>query len=199
MGVIRVVLTDLDGVIRRWPASQFQSVEDAYGLERGSLSRAAFDKPLLTDAITGAITDAQWRKQIARLLGSQTDPATAASAVAAWSTSPGEVDAFDFIINSSAIGCAKPSPSAAKAISGADASTNTRYDAAVALAKRSSLSMIVRKTWMPRSTSDSMATSSNTLPRRTHPGTSVARMRPDPRRKPSARLTSLRVLPGKLG
>ena len=102
---------------------------------------------LLTDAITGAITDAQWRKQIARLLGSQTDPATAASAVAVWSTSPGEVDAvtlgvlhvarsaaalglvtnattrladdlsrlglhdaFDFIINSSAIGCAKPSP-----------------------------------------------------------------------------------------
>ena len=109
MGVIRVVLTDLDGVIRRWPASQFQSVEDAYGLERGSLSRAAFDKPLLTDAITGAITDAQWRKQIARLLGSQTDPATAASAVAAWSTSPGEVDTVDFIINSSAIGCAKPS------------------------------------------------------------------------------------------
>ena len=146
MGVIRVVLTDLDGVIRRWPASQFESAEDTYGLERGSLSRAAFDKPLLTDAITGAITDAQWRKQIARLLASQTDPGTAASAVAAWSTSPGEVetaalgvqqaarsaaalglvtnattrladdlsrlgldDAFDFVINSSAIGCAKPS------------------------------------------------------------------------------------------
>ena len=152
MGVIRVVLTDLDGVIRRWPASQFQSVEDAYGLERGSLSRAAFDKPLLTDAITGAITDAQWRKQIARLLGSQTDPATAASAVAAWSTSPGEVDTFDFIINSSAIGCAKPSP----------CFYEHARDAAVVPAKRCSLSMIARKTWMPRSTSDSTATSTAT-------------------------------------
>ena len=38
MGVIRVVLTDLDGVIRRWPATQFSSVEDAYGLPRGCMA-----------------------------------------------------------------------------------------------------------------------------------------------------------------
>ena len=146
MGVIRVVLTDLDGVIRRWPATQFSSVEDAYGLPRGCMARAAFHKSLLTDAITGAVTDAEWRKRIAARLGAQFDPAAAAAAVAAWSMSAGDVDtgtlkvlqaarsaaalglvsnattrlagdlsrlsiagAFDFIVNSSAIGCAKPS------------------------------------------------------------------------------------------
>ena len=144
--MIRVVLTDLDGVIRLWPAPLAQSVEDRYGLERGSLARAAFDEAILGDAITGRFTDSEWREQIVRRLGSRTDPATAAAAVAEWASSPGVVEpavlgvlqtarsvaalglvtnattrlaedlsrlaldhAFDFIINSSAIGCAKPS------------------------------------------------------------------------------------------
>ena len=148
MGVIRVVLTDLDGVVRRWPATQFSSVEDAHGLPRGCMARTAFHATLLADAITGAVTDAEWRRRIAARLGTQFDPAAAAAAVAAWSESVGEVesatlavlqaarpavavglvsnattrladdlsrlgiaDAFDFIVNSSAIGCAKPSAS----------------------------------------------------------------------------------------
>lgn len=146
MGVTRVVLTDLDGVVRRWPATQFSSVEGAHGLPRGCMARAAFHEPLLTDAISGIVTDAEWRRRIAARLGTQFDPAAAAAAVAAWSESVGEVesatldvlqaarpavalglvsnattrladdlsrlgiaDAFDFIVNSSAIGCAKPS------------------------------------------------------------------------------------------
>ena len=146
LGVIRVVLTDFDGVIRLWPAPFTESVEDRYGLERGSLARAAFDETILNNAVTGRVTDTEWRAQITRRLGSHTDPATAATAVAVWSASPGVVDAaalgvlqtarsvavlglvrnattrladdlarlalddvFDFIINSSAIGCAKPS------------------------------------------------------------------------------------------
>ena len=118
MGVIRVVLTDLDGVIRRWPATQFSSVEDAYGLPRGCMARAAFHKSLLTDAITGAVTDAEWRKRIraaARLYG----PCGIAAALGLVSNATtrlaGDLSrlsiagAFDFIVNSSAIGCAKPS------------------------------------------------------------------------------------------
>ena len=145
MGVIRVVLTDLDGVVRRWPATQFSSVEDAHGLPRGCMAAAAFHESLLTDAITGVVTDAEWRRRIAARLGTQFDPA-AAAAVAAWSEGVGEVEsatlavlqaarpavalglvsnattrladdlsrlgiagAFDFIVNSSAVGCAKPS------------------------------------------------------------------------------------------
>jgi putative hydrolase of the HAD superfamily len=144
--MIRVVLTDLDGVVRRWPATQFSSVEDAHGLPRGSMARAAFHETLLTDAITGVVTDAEWRRRIAARLGTQFDPAASAAAVAEWSMSAGEVhtgtlavlqsarsaaplglvsnattrlsddlsrlriaDAFDFIVNSSAIGCHKPS------------------------------------------------------------------------------------------
>ena len=144
--MIRVVLTDFDGVIRQWPAPFAQSIEDRYGLERGSLARAAFAETILDDAITGRVSDSEWRERIALRLGSHTDPATAAAAVAAWSASPGEVepgalsvlqkarsvaalglvtnatsrladdlsrlgldDAFEFIVNSAAIGCAKPS------------------------------------------------------------------------------------------
>lgn len=92
MGVTRVVLTDLDGVVRRWPATQFSSVEFAHGLPRGCMARAAFHQPLLTDAISGIVTDAEWRRRIAARLGTQFDPAAAAAAVAAWSESVGEVE-----------------------------------------------------------------------------------------------------------
>ena len=146
MTAIRVVLTDFDGVIRHWPAAVTASVEDRHGLQRGSLPRAAFDPSILDDAITGRVTDSEWRSEVARRLGVETDEATARSAVAAWSTSRGVVDqavlrvlqaarsvaalglvtnattrldddlarlglsdAFDFVVNSSAVGCAKPS------------------------------------------------------------------------------------------
>lgn len=146
MNTTKVVLTDFDGVIRHWPSAVTASIEDRYGLKRGSLPRTAFDPSLLDDAITGRMTDSEWRSEVARRLGSETDPDTARSAVAAWSTSRGEVDqavlqvlqaarrvaalglvtnattrldddlarlgltdAFDFVVNSSAVGCAKPS------------------------------------------------------------------------------------------
>ena len=146
MTAIRVVLTDFDGVIRHWPAAVTASVEDRHGLQRGSLARTAFDPSILDDAITGRVTDSEWRSEVARRLGAETDEATARSAVTAWSTSRGVVDqavlrvlqaarsvaalglvtnattrldddlarlglsdAFDFVVNSSAVGCAKPS------------------------------------------------------------------------------------------
>ena len=77
MGVVRVLLTDLDGVVRRWPATQFSSVEDAHRLPRGCMARAAFHESLLTDA--------EWRKRIAARLAAQFDPVAAEAAVAAWS------------------------------------------------------------------------------------------------------------------
>ena len=146
MTAIRVVLTDFDGVIRHWPPAVTASVEDRHGLQRGSLARAAFDPSILDDAITGRVTDSEWRSEVARRLGLETDEATARSAVTTWSTSRGVVDqavlrvlqaarsvaalglvtnattrldddlarlglsdAFDFVVNSSAVGCAKPS------------------------------------------------------------------------------------------
>ena len=144
MSTIRVVLTDFDGVVRHWPSAVTASIEDRYGLKRGSLPRTAFDPSILDDAITGRMTDSAWRSEVARRLGSETDAATAQAAVDAWSASRGEVDeavlqvlqgvrcvaalglvtnattrlnddlarlglseAFDFVVNSSAVGCAK--------------------------------------------------------------------------------------------
>ena len=140
------MLTDFDGVVRHWPPDVTASVEDQHGLQRGSLARTAFDPAILDDAITGRVTDSEWRSEIARRLAAMTDADTARSAVAAWSTGRGVVDqaalrvlhaarsvvalglvtnattrldddlarlglsdAFDFVVNSSAIGCAKPS------------------------------------------------------------------------------------------
>lgn len=140
------MLTDFDGVVRHWPAEVTASIEDRHGLHRGSLARTAFDPSILDDAITGRMTDAEWRSEVARRLVAETDAATARSAVAAWSTGRGVVDqaalrvlqaarsvaalglvtnattrldddlarlgmsdSFDFVVNSSAVGCAKPS------------------------------------------------------------------------------------------
>lgn len=140
------MLTDFDGVVRHWPAAVTASVEDRHGLQRGSLARAAFDPSILNDAITGRMTDSEWRSEVQRRLQADTDAATARSAVSAWSTGRGVVDggalqvlqaarsvaalglvtnattrldddlarlglsdAFDFVVNSSTIGCAKPS------------------------------------------------------------------------------------------
>ena len=140
------MLTDFDGVVRHWPASDAASIEDRHGLRRGSLARTAFSPFILDGAITGLLTDAEWRSEVARRLATETDVDTARSAVAAWSTSRGVVDqtalrvlqaarsvaalglatnattrldddlarlglsdAFDFVVNSSAVGCAKPS------------------------------------------------------------------------------------------
>ena len=139
-------MTDFDGVVRHWPPDDTASVEDRHGLHRGSLARTAFDPSILDDAITGRMTDAEWRSEVARRLGAETDADTARSAVAAWSTGRGVVDqtalsvlqaarsvaalglvtnattrlhddlarlgltdAFDFVVNSAAVGCAKPS------------------------------------------------------------------------------------------
>ena len=146
MNAIKVVLTDFDGVIRHWPSAVTASIEDRHGLPRGSLAKTAFDPSILHDAITGRMTDAEWRNEVARRLEAETGAATARSAVAAWSTGRGIVDqaalrvlqtvrsaaalglvtnattrldddlarlgltdAFDFVVNSSAVGCAKPS------------------------------------------------------------------------------------------
>lgn len=139
-------MTDFDGVVRHWPAAVTASIEDRHGLPRGSLAKTAFDPSILDDAITGRLTDSEWRSQVSRRLATQTDTATARSAVAAWSAGRGVVDqaalrvlqtarsvaalglvtnattrldddlarlglsdSFDFVVNSSAVGCAKPS------------------------------------------------------------------------------------------
>lgn len=90
--MIQALLTDLDGVIRRWDPAIEPQAEQATGLPSGALRQAAFVPDLLHAAITGQITDERWRAQVAARLQVMFPTADAAQAVALWSVSAGEVD-----------------------------------------------------------------------------------------------------------
>jgi putative hydrolase of the HAD superfamily len=75
--MVDVALFDLDGVVRRFP-------NDAAWADVWSV---AFDPGLLDAAVTGKITDEEWRAEVLRRLGPDS-----ADQVAAWSASCGEVN-----------------------------------------------------------------------------------------------------------
>lgn len=87
----RALLIDLDGVIRHWEEPE-ESVETRFGLPASSIATIAFTPELLLPAITGGVTDAQWRSSVAQQLARNFQGCDAAGAVANWSASPGEVD-----------------------------------------------------------------------------------------------------------
>jgi putative hydrolase of the HAD superfamily len=141
----KALLVDLDGVVRRWPASD-ELIEDAHGLPRGVIRRIAFAPDLLSLAITGQITDQEWRQRVAdRLQLEFSLGSVSIDVVKKWSQIIGEVDwetvsilrqcdasirrglvtnatsrlegdlarlriadEFDFVVNSSEVGIAKP-------------------------------------------------------------------------------------------
>ena len=71
------MLFDLDGVVRRFPGSAAWPEVPA----------VAFAPGLLDEAVTGRITDEEWRAEVLRRLGSES-----AASVAAWTASCGEVN-----------------------------------------------------------------------------------------------------------
>lgn len=87
----RAVLCDVDGVLRHWPPAD--DLELAHGLPLGTLAATAFVPERLIPAITGRITDEQWRadieKAVAAICGA---PAIAQAFVAAWSDQLPTVD-----------------------------------------------------------------------------------------------------------
>jgi len=90
--LLRAVVVDLDGVLRRWDPAVIADAEAAHGLPVGALAAAAFDPELLSVAMTGQISDGQWRDQVAGELAGRFGRAAAAGAVSRWSASAGEVD-----------------------------------------------------------------------------------------------------------
>ena len=90
--MIKAVLTDLDGVVRKWDPEIFQQAEAAAGLPRDALPNMAFEPDLLLRATTGRITDASWRTEVAERLRVRFPDADAAEAVRLWSRSSGEID-----------------------------------------------------------------------------------------------------------
>lgn len=85
-------MIDLDGVLRIWDASIIVDAEAAHGLPPGRLREAVFDDiSLLHRAITGEITDEEWREQIAAGLEASFGPG-GRRAVLEWSRPAGRVD-----------------------------------------------------------------------------------------------------------
>ena len=84
-----VLVLDLGGVLRRWDPAIMREAEDLAGLEHGALVAAVFDdRDLLRDAVTGVISDDEWRTEIAHRLARSSGSA-AAAAVASWSEPAG--------------------------------------------------------------------------------------------------------------
>ena len=87
----KTLLIDLDGVLRQWNDSDIPA-EMAFGLPANEIAAVAFSPSLLTPAITGVITDQEWRARIAQELERRHEGCLAHVAVARWSQSPGTVD-----------------------------------------------------------------------------------------------------------
>ncbi|GAA2744985.1 HAD-IA family hydrolase [Kitasatospora cinereorecta] len=87
------VLCDLDGVLRLWDPDGMTGLDRQYGLPEGSLAAAAFRAERLLPAVTGAVTDEQWRAAVAGDLAEPCGSAgRAAELVAAWGRQANEVD-----------------------------------------------------------------------------------------------------------
>jgi len=88
----KAVLCDIDGVLRHWPP--VEELELAHGLPPGTLAAAAFIPDRLIPAITGLVTDEQWRAGIETAIATKCGSrATAHSVVSAWSNQLPVVDA----------------------------------------------------------------------------------------------------------
>jgi putative hydrolase of the HAD superfamily len=90
--MLRALLIDFDGVIRLWDSAIDRAAEQATALPAGALKQAAFAPDLLRAAITGQISDKQWRQQVAERLRQKFPTIHVAKAVRLWSVSPGEID-----------------------------------------------------------------------------------------------------------
>jgi putative hydrolase of the HAD superfamily len=89
---IRGLLCDLDGVVRLWPAHVVAAAEEAAGLPHGSIYEMAFADDLLPLAVTGRISDEEWRNEVIARLQAAYPEADARGAVAGWSASPGVIN-----------------------------------------------------------------------------------------------------------
>ncbi|UGQ11444.1 HAD-IA family hydrolase [Yinghuangia sp. ASG 101] len=85
------VLCDIDGVLRHWPAPD--AIEHAHGLPPGALAEAALTPARARPAISGEITDEQWRSDVAAELAAICgSSARAHAAVSDWSNVLPRVD-----------------------------------------------------------------------------------------------------------
>ncbi|NJI60243.1 HAD family hydrolase [Microbacterium oxydans] len=83
--MIRVVLFDLDGVIRHFDPAHVAEIERRHGLDSGIIAGTAFAAPLIDEVTTGRITRAEWVRRIGERIGN-------AAAATEWGAHPAMVD-----------------------------------------------------------------------------------------------------------
>lgn len=86
-----VLIIDLDGVVRQWDRSVATAAECRHDLPLGSIENEAFAGAAFLDAITGTISDIEWRRRITESLISRFGP-SAGQAVSEWSSAIGAVN-----------------------------------------------------------------------------------------------------------
>ncbi|HXM55944.1 MAG TPA: HAD-IA family hydrolase [Candidatus Dormibacteraeota bacterium] len=87
------VLCDVDGVLRHWDWAPVDDLEREFGAPVGASRAAAFAPGRLLPAITGRVTDEQWRAAIASELAAACGSAArAAELVERWSRDVGRID-----------------------------------------------------------------------------------------------------------
>lgn len=67
--MIRVVLFDLDGVIRHFDPRIVADIERRHDLTAGIIERVAFAAPLIQEVTTGRMTRAEWVRRIGDRIG----------------------------------------------------------------------------------------------------------------------------------
>ncbi len=88
----KFILSDLDGVIRKYPQSRDQHIESKFGLPSGTIFSAAFTGPQLNEVVCGRISDEHWRSNIIAKISEAHSEDIARSAVQEWSNYPGQLD-----------------------------------------------------------------------------------------------------------
>lgn len=86
------VLCDLDGVLRLWDQEAPTQLDRLCGLPDGTLAGAAFRPERLLPAITGAVTDEEWRSAVAEDLAAVWGLRATVSLISRWNGAFGRVD-----------------------------------------------------------------------------------------------------------
>ena len=88
----QVIFCDFDGVIRHWDNQLLFETEESLNLPKGTTFKVAFAAENLIPAITGKISDEQWRANITQQLTQAISPQDALTLTQAWSNSPASID-----------------------------------------------------------------------------------------------------------
>lgn len=87
----RLVVFDLDGVIRDWNDGDLAEMETSFGLDPGEILAVAFDRDLGPAATTGAMRFREWMDEVRRRILAQHGPSVT-RALDEWEANIGHVD-----------------------------------------------------------------------------------------------------------